>query len=82
MLAPVVLDMEGMIDMPLLQAQVRGTIGKLKENYRRALTMLFLEHMSREECIAALDMTPGAFYTMLSRALDAFRLLWLEQKHE
>ena len=77
MLEPIELDMEGMIDLPRLQAQVHAVFAKLSESHRRALVLRYVDQLSGAECAAALAMTAGAFYTMLSRAHDAFHELWV-----
>lgn len=61
-----------------LQARdrVQAVLPRLKERYRRALELRFLEDRERLDCAALLEVTPRTFDVLLLRALRAFRREW------
>jgi RNA polymerase sigma-70 factor (ECF subfamily) len=60
------------IDFKHMKAQqVLAAINELKENYRLALTLLYIEGYDQEEITEIMAITPGNCRTMISRAKDS-----------
>ena len=59
----------------LLQARhkVLALVGRIHPRYSKALTLRILEERSREECAAALEVTPATFDVVLHRAVAALK---------
>lgn len=51
--------------------QVAGAINALKENYRIALTLLYIEGFDQEEISEIMGITPGNTRTTISRAKES-----------
>lgn len=60
--------------------QVNAAMQSLKENYRIALTLLFIEGYDQEEISEIMSITPGNCRTTISRAKES--LLKKIQEHE
>lgn len=65
-------DQEAQLDFQQLKVQqVAATIQSLKENYRIALTLLYIEGYDQEEISGIMGITPGNTRTTISRAKES-----------
>lgn len=65
-------DEEAQFDFQQLKVQqVAATIQSLKENYRIALTLLYIEGYDQEEISGIMGITPGNTRTTISRAKES-----------
>ena len=68
--------LEHALDSARVHEQVRSTLVRINERYRRAIELRFLQGQSREACAEALEVKLGTFDVLLLRALRAFRKQW------
>jgi RNA polymerase sigma-70 factor (ECF subfamily) len=60
-------------DLALAKRRVIELVGRLHPRYARVLTLRVLEERPREECAAALEVTPATFDVVLHRAVAALK---------
>ncbi len=60
-------------DLAVARQRVEELVDRLHPRYGRALTLRVLEERSREECAAALEVTPATFDVVLHRAVAALK---------
>ncbi|HYP90256.1 MAG TPA: RNA polymerase sigma factor, partial [Polyangiaceae bacterium] len=56
-------------DLALARQRVVQVVGRLHPRYAKALTLRVLEERSRDECAAALEVSPATFDVVLHRAV-------------
>jgi RNA polymerase sigma factor (sigma-70 family) len=60
-------------DLSLARQRVVELVGRIHPRYGKALTLRILEERSREDCAAALEVTPATFDVVLHRAVAALK---------
>jgi RNA polymerase sigma-70 factor (ECF subfamily) len=60
-------------DLALARQRVVQVVGRLHPRYAKALTLRVLEERSRDECAAALEVSPATFDVVLHRAVAALK---------